>query len=152
MRRCLVAKMIEMDCMRIQEKSTAVPTVSFWPESQCCEPRRFADGGPRTQRLFIRGDEVDQQRSIGRQVAAPLVNAAFEPLSFLKSVFFQIPLDELGVRRRPAPRSEEHTSELQSHHDLHSFLHDALPICAVNHGGLLMAVQERSGSLYVATK
>src|SRR5476649_1039938 len=26
-------------------------------------------------------------------------------------------------------RSEEHTSELQSHSDLHSFLHDALPIC-----------------------
>src|SRR5476649_1184214 len=26
-------------------------------------------------------------------------------------------------------RSEEHTSELQSHRDLHSFLHDALPIC-----------------------
>src|SRR5476649_1161505 len=26
------------------------------------------------------------------------------------------------------PRSEEHTSELQSHRDLHSFLHDALPI------------------------
>src|SRR5215204_4612612 len=25
-------------------------------------------------------------------------------------------------------RSEEHTSELQSHSDLHSFLHDALPI------------------------
>src|SRR5476649_1433539 len=29
--------------------------------------------------------------------------------------------------RRP-PRSEEHTSELQSHSDLHSFPHDALPI------------------------
>src|SRR5476649_1678995 len=27
-----------------------------------------------------------------------------------------------------AVRSEEHTSELQSHRDLHSFLHDALPI------------------------
>src|SRR5476649_116138 len=27
-----------------------------------------------------------------------------------------------------AERSEEHTSELQSHRDLHSFLHDALPI------------------------
>src|SRR5947207_2303323 len=26
-------------------------------------------------------------------------------------------------------RSEEHTSELQSHSDLHSFPHDALPIC-----------------------
>src|SRR5476649_1665027 len=28
-------------------------------------------------------------------------------------------------------RSEEHTSELQSHRDLHSFLHDALPILTV---------------------
>src|SRR5882672_8934839 len=31
-------------------------------------------------------------------------------------------------RFRPPGRSEEHTSELQSHSDLHSFLHDALPI------------------------
>src|SRR5882672_6942483 len=33
-----------------------------------------------------------------------------------------------GVVDRIDPRSEEHTSELQSHSDLHSFLHDALPI------------------------
>src|SRR5882672_8639216 len=35
-------------------------------------------------------------------------------------------------RSHPQPpwhRSEEHTSELQSHSDLHSSLHDALPIC-----------------------
>src|SRR5947207_816810 len=31
-------------------------------------------------------------------------------------------------RRAVSGRSEEHTSELQSHSDLHSFLHDALPI------------------------
>src|SRR6266516_3104573 len=104
MRCSLVTKMIEMNCIRIHEKSTAVPTISFWPERQRGKPRRFADGGPGTQRLFIRGGEVDQQRSIGRQVAAPFVNASFEPLSLLECVFFQIPLDELGVRRRPAPK------------------------------------------------
>src|SRR5947207_2516339 len=33
---------------------------------------------------------------------------------------------------RGQPRSEEHTSELQSHSDLFSFLHDALPISYLN--------------------
>src|SRR5476649_2151552 len=36
-------------------------------------------------------------------------------------------VNQLRVRREDV-RSEEHTSELQSHRDLHSFLHDALPI------------------------
>src|SRR5476649_186926 len=34
-----------------------------------------------------------------------------------------------GALQHRLSRSEEHTSELQSHRDLHSFLHDALPIC-----------------------
>src|ERR671916_625087 len=34
----------------------------------------------------------------------------------------------LGILVPPFPRSEEHTSELQSHRDLHFSLHDALPI------------------------
>src|SRR5882672_3010690 len=56
----------------------------------------------------------------------------------LGSLVLQVSLD-LGsvvvvVLKTPVPgsrhvRSEEHTSELQSHSDLHSFLHDALPIC-----------------------
>src|SRR5579875_2852901 len=37
-----------------------------------------------------------------------------------------------GVAGVAAGRSEEHTSELQSHSDLHSFLHDALPILAIS--------------------
>src|SRR5882672_3895993 len=37
-------------------------------------------------------------------------------------------VDEAGDRLRDHARSEEHTSELQSHRDLHSSLHDALPI------------------------
>src|SRR5476649_1924338 len=40
-------------------------------------------------------------------------------------------------------RSEEHTSELQSHSDLHSFLHDALPISAPERSDHQAGARER---------
>src|SRR5882672_2476355 len=64
-------------------------------------------------------------RSVGIAVAAhqrelPRPDLAAEPARHGAQ-----PLQQHGIARR----SEEHTSELQSHSDLHSFLHDALPIC-----------------------
>src|SRR6202049_2742375 len=62
------------------------------------------------------------------------------PLNLLRPVQFMPPRHSAGVEM-PNPfeilpdrideRSEEHTSELQYHRDLHSSLHDALPICPI---------------------
>src|SRR5215211_6468838 len=45
-------------------------------------------------------------------------------------------------------RSEEHTSELQSHRDLHSFLHDALPILPGSRDCIIRNLHENSTSLW----
>src|SRR5476649_1307818 len=65
---------------------------------------------------------LDQRQNKVEDVGAILSGLATDPTSIENQ------LQILRSRSLMFRRSEEHTSELQSHRDLHSFLHDALPI------------------------
>src|SRR2546423_1384311 len=89
----------------VQEPAAAIPRVAFWPEGKRGKVWRLADGGPRRHGRLLFSGEIDQKLAIGRKVATPLVNPAFEPLARFKFVGLCVPLEQEHLLRWTAPKN-----------------------------------------------
>src|SRR5262245_20091562 len=102
----VIGMVIEADLPVVDEPSPAIPAIPFGPEGERREPGRLADRGPGEHRRLLLGGEVDEEVAAGREIAAPLVDPAFEPLSELERVLLaKVPLDEKDLLRGPAPEN-----------------------------------------------
>lgn len=111
--RGLLRTMIEEHRPVVLEESTPPPAVTFRPEGERSEPGRLANRRPCVGVLAIvdaaRGEfagEVDELRTVGRQVAAAVVDAPVEPMAALDHVVLGIPPNELDALAGPAAEND----------------------------------------------
>jgi len=74
---------VQMNLVFAHKQPPALPARAL-PERHCGEERWPADRGPRVERRSMFSGEVDQTVARRRQIAAPFVHPAFEPLSRLE--------------------------------------------------------------------
>ncbi len=117
MRRGTVSRVIQHNRLVVQESPATMPAIILRPESQCGQIRRSADRGPGVahfpvvERLRIElTGEVDQQRTIGTQIRAALIDPPMEPLPRFKDVGIGAPSKDLNPPRRPPSKHHRHRS------------------------------------------
>src|SRR5258707_13705220 len=109
--RCdLKRRVIEPDGFFFPKQAPAAPAVTFGPERQCREIWRFADRCPGICIVwfdvtvqFLR--KIDEQRPVGRNIAAPFIDSSMKPLPVLERIIIRMPQDQLKPVRRTTPQN-----------------------------------------------
>lgn len=94
----------------VEESAAASVGGPFGPNDQSRQPGRAADGGPRIGKRCTPSaslmDEVEEQATVGREIALLLVDAAFDPRPVHERVAPRMPLDNVIPARRSASKND----------------------------------------------
>jgi hypothetical protein len=112
---CNIRTVIEEHIATRGEESASVPAIPFGPKRQRCQKRWLTYCSPSVGIFPIRDGllvkftcEVNQQRSVRREVGTPDINVTVERLPLFEDVSLSIPFDDLDPLTRPA--SENHSN------------------------------------------